>query len=256
MSDGAGASVGVEPRRPAARDRQAGEAAHRRRWTWRTQLWVVVAGWLIAAVLRLLYLTLRVRLIDPDDALGLRRGEGPILIAFWHDSIVLMPLLARRLRWPRPLRVLLSWHRDAEIAARAIAHLGIASARGSSTRGWVGGLRGLLEAHGRGEDLIVVPDGPRGPRHQAKDGVIQVARATGRRVVVLGAAGWPVRRLGSWDRLQLPLPFARVVVVAGGPLTVARRADADVMARACADLQAALTVSAAAARAAAGAPAA
>ena len=49
---------------------------------------------------------------------------------------------------------------------------------------------------------------------------MQLARATGLPIVAIGAATRPVRRLGSWDRLQLPLPFGRVALVLGEPLAV------------------------------------
>ena len=112
------------------------------------------------------------------------------------------------------MTALLSQHSDAEIAARALALFGIATVRGSSTRGWVGGVRGLLTARQRGEDVVIVPDGPRGPRREAKEGVVQLARTTGMPLVAFGAAAWPVRRLHSWDRMQIPLPFSRVALVA------------------------------------------
>ena len=113
-------------------------------------------------------------------------------------------------------RVMLSWHRDAEIAAQARRAASASRAvRGSATRGWVGALRGLLAAHAarRGPGRSC-PDGPRGPRHEAKDGVVQLARATGLPVVADRRRGRPARRLRSWDRLQLPRPFARVALVA------------------------------------------
>src|SRR5205814_5247737 len=106
----------------------------------------------------------------------------------------LLPLIVTRFRWPGAVNVLLSWHNDAEIAAQALRRLGIHSVRGSSRRGWVGGLRGLLAARARGEDLVIVPDGPRGPRRRAKEGVVQLARATGMPLVVVGAAARPSRR--------------------------------------------------------------
>jgi lysophospholipid acyltransferase (LPLAT)-like uncharacterized protein len=66
----------------------------------------------------------------------------------------------------------------------------------------------------------MVPDGPRAPRRQAKPGVVQLARATGATVVPLALAAAPVRRLGSWDRMTVPMPFARVVLRAGVPVEV------------------------------------
>jgi lysophospholipid acyltransferase (LPLAT)-like uncharacterized protein len=203
-----------------ARDGAApGDSPFRRRWTWRTRAWVVLAGWVIALVLRLVYRTLRVRLVD-HSGLG-DRGDGPPIIgAFWHDGILLAPLLVSKLGWPRPVTVMLSWHRDAEIAAQAMRRLGIGAVRGSATRGRLGGLRGLVAACRRGEDVVIVPDGPRGPRHQAKEGAAQLARATGLVVLAVGTAAHPARRLASWDRLQVPWPFARAAIVLAPPVVL------------------------------------
>jgi lysophospholipid acyltransferase (LPLAT)-like uncharacterized protein len=209
-------SAATEP----ARDGVAAAASpFRRRWTWRTRVWVVLAGWLVAVVLRLLYRTLRVRIVDHGAFARREQGEQ-VLAVFWHDGIPLVPILVVRRRWPGRASVMLSWHRDAEIAAQAIHRLGLRPVRGSATRGRLGALRGLLDARARGEDIVIVPDGPRGPRHQAKEGVVQLARVTRLPVVVIGAAARPVRRLGSWDRMQLPPPFARVGLVMSPPLTL------------------------------------
>jgi lysophospholipid acyltransferase (LPLAT)-like uncharacterized protein len=200
-------------------------AAFRRRWSRRTDVWVAVVGWLVAAVARLVYATLRVRVVD-DAGIFARHARAEHMVgAFWHETIPLMPLVIARAHYPARVCVLLSWHRDAEIAARAVARFGIRSVHGSSTRGWMGGVRGLLAAARAGDEVLVVPDGPRGPRRRAKEGVVQLARMTGRPIVAFGAAARPVRRLGSWDRMQLPLPFARVAIVTVGPLAVPREGD-------------------------------
>jgi lysophospholipid acyltransferase (LPLAT)-like uncharacterized protein len=198
----------------------AADSAFRRRWTWRTRIWVVVAGWMISIVLRLLHRTLRVRLVDHGGTLPARHGGQRILAVFWHDAIPLLPIFATRLGWPGTIAVMLSWHRDAEIAAQALRHIGIRAVRGSATRGWLGAVRGLLAASSRGDDVAVVPDGPRGPRRRAKDGAAQLARATGLPLIAIGAAARPARRLGSWDRMQIPAPFARVALVMSAPLSL------------------------------------
>jgi lysophospholipid acyltransferase (LPLAT)-like uncharacterized protein len=58
-------------------------------------------------------------------------------------------------------------------------HFGIESVRGSSTRGWPGGVKGLLKAARAGRDIAITPDGPKGPRQKAQMGVVQIARTTG-----------------------------------------------------------------------------
>jgi hypothetical protein len=240
------------PARAGARTAADG-TAFRRRWTWRRRLVAAVGGWLIAVALRLVHRTLRVRLVDAPGVVARRRAGARVIAAFWHDTIALMPLMVTRIAWPGRVTALLGWHRDAELAAHALQRFGIALARGSSTRGAVGAVRGLLEAHARGDDLGIVPDGPRGPRHEAKDGLVQLARTTGLPVVPFGLAAAPARRLGSWDRLQVPLPFARVAIVVGEPVAVPPEADAAALAAARAAVQRGLEQATAAAAAAVGA---
>jgi lysophospholipid acyltransferase (LPLAT)-like uncharacterized protein len=216
---------GVASTRAPAAARGADASAPSRSSSWRQRLGVALAGWTIGILLRMVYATLRVRYVDASGLLARRAaGGGPVVGAFWHETIPLTPLLVHRVRWPGRVTALLSQHRDAEIAARALAHFGITTVRGSSTRGWLGGLRGLLAARARGEDVVIVPDGPRGPRREAKEGVVQLARATGMPLIAFGAAVWPVRRLHSWDRMQIPLPFARVALVAA-PVDVPPRGE-------------------------------
>jgi lysophospholipid acyltransferase (LPLAT)-like uncharacterized protein len=71
--------------------------------------------------------------------------------------------------------------------------------------------------------VAVLPDGPRGPARQAKPGVVALASATGAALVPVGIAARPSVRFGSWDRVLLPLPFARVRCVYGSPLLVPKR---------------------------------
>jgi hypothetical protein len=144
-----------------------------------------------------------------------QRGEQTI-IAFWHSRMLLMPFPYRG----QKACIMNSAHRDGEIITRVIKRFGVTAVRGSSTRGWVGGLKGMLNAYHQGYDLIVVPDGPHGPRYRAKPGVLQLARATGAPIfpVTYGAA-WAIT-IPSWDQLLVPLPFSRVVYLVGQPIRV------------------------------------
>jgi lysophospholipid acyltransferase (LPLAT)-like uncharacterized protein len=144
-----------------------------------------------------------------------QRGEQTIF-AFWHNRILLMPFPYRG----QKACIMNSTHRDGEIITRVIKHFGIDAVRGSSTRGWMGGLKGMLEAYQQGYDLIVVPDGPRGPRYQAKSGVLQLARATGAPIFpVTYSAAWKIT-VRSWDRLVIPLPLSQVLYIVGRPIAV------------------------------------
>jgi lysophospholipid acyltransferase (LPLAT)-like uncharacterized protein len=209
--------------------------AHRadRRWRSRMRdmylrLLTVVAPYLISGALRLLSKTVRVRFANAEELFACwERGEQ-VIVAFWHDRVVMMPIAYRG----RGLCIMNSQHRDGEIATRALARWGIRSVRGSATRGGALGFMQLVNAFRDGYDLAVVPDGPRGPRHVAKAGVIHLARATGAPVFPVSYAATGRRRLRSWDRLLIPLPFSSILFVAGEPLAVPRHmADDEIEAK-------------------------
>ncbi len=106
---------------------------------------------------------------------ALKQGRRHIL-AFWHGRLMMMPYAYRG---GKGITILVSRSNDGELVARTVKGFGIESVRGSSTRGWLGGVKGLLKAALSGRDIAITPDGPRGPRAKAQMGVVQIARATG-----------------------------------------------------------------------------
>lgn len=175
-----------------------------------------LAPFVLGGLLRIVARTLR-----PDFSccapLRIRweRGEN-VIVAFWHNRLLMMPLLAAGV----PVSIMVSQHRDGDIATRALAPLGIRTVRGSSTRGGVSGFRGLVEAYRRGDTLAVIPDGPRGPLYEAKPGVIRLGKATGATIFPVSCAVSRFIRLRSWDQLVIPVPFSRVAFLTGEPIDV------------------------------------
>lgn len=145
-----------------------------------------------------------------------RIGKGRLIYAFWH-SRMFVPAFTHR---GRGVGVLSSVHRDGEIMSRTLVRLGFRSVRGSTTRGGAEGLRGLMGLEGEC-DLAITPDGPRGPRWEVKPGILFLAGALGLPILPSGILVAPAWELRSWDRFQLPKPFARASVVFGEPMEVA-----------------------------------
>lgn len=109
-----------------------------------------------------------------------RQGQH-IILAFWHAQQLMVPIGYRG----AGSNVLISQHQDGEIIARIISRFGHRAVRGSSTRGGALALRELIRLGRSGADLVVTPDGPKGPRQVAKLGVVQLAKATGLPIVPL-----------------------------------------------------------------------
>jgi lysophospholipid acyltransferase (LPLAT)-like uncharacterized protein len=155
-------------------------------------------------------------------------GEGaPAVFAFWHESLPLIPalsLIARKLPFyrPVPIHTLVSRHRDGRFIGAVVRRFGILPILGSSSRGGAAGLRGLLAVLRKGDKIGITPDGPRGPRREAAFGVAQLAALSGVPVVPLAARTSRRIQLNTWDRMLVPLPFGRGVVVCGPAIAVSR----------------------------------
>jgi lysophospholipid acyltransferase (LPLAT)-like uncharacterized protein len=105
--------------------------------------------------------------------------EKRVILAFWHAQQLMMPLGFPGLK----AHVLISRHRDGELIRRIVARFGLDAVRGSSTRGGAEAFRTLIRLGRSGHNLVLTPDGPKGPRQIAKVGVVQLARATGLPIV-------------------------------------------------------------------------
>ena len=171
--------------------------------------------------LRALFRTLQIHRTGQHILPKFGEERTPVIFVFWHGR--LLPLI--HVHRHQGTVVLVSEHRDGEYLARLLHHFGFATVRGSSTRGGVRGLKGLLRAARRGADLAITPDGPRGPNRELKHGALTVARMTGLPLVPVGVGVTSSWRIRSWDGLLVPKPFSTVRVAYGLPTLIPRNAD-------------------------------
>lgn len=146
----------------------------------------------------------------------------PFILSFWHGRLLMMMKIWRR---GMPIHMLISHHRDGLLIARTSAHFGISTIAGSSTRGGSGALRALLKMLKSGGCVGITPDGPKGPRMHAADGVIALAKLSGCPILPATYSASPRRLLNSWDRFVVPKPFGKGVFIWGEPIHVPRDAS-------------------------------
>ena len=186
-------------------------------------------GWLLRFFVWLIAGTLRWRIEDFSGLLT-HMPEGPCIFAFWHNRIFLMPHLFRK-HWANRRRdkvaVLVSASKDGEKLVCVLEKFGLLCVRGSSSRRGREALRELTRLMKDGYDIGITPDGPRGPKYRAQEGVIQLAQLTGASVLPMSwDVTWKYVFPRAWDNFQVPLPFARVMVRLAPAITVPRDADA------------------------------
>ncbi|MEK9722900.1 MAG: lysophospholipid acyltransferase family protein [Rhodospirillaceae bacterium] len=182
------------------------------------------ACWLGSHYIRFVHATGRWRTERGAAAEQFWNDGRPFILAFWHGRLLMMPYCWRR---DVPIHMLISQHRDGQLIARTVSHFGIQTVAGSSSKGGAQALRAMVKALAAGECVGVTPDGPRGPRMRASDGIVSVARLSGVPILPATYSTAGGRVLGSWDRFLVARPFSRGVIVWGEPLSVPRDADAE-----------------------------
>ncbi|MEJ2500335.1 MAG: lysophospholipid acyltransferase family protein [Campylobacterales bacterium] len=176
-----------------------------------------LALWLVppigALLIRLIYHTSKKRFHLPKQI-----PEDPVIFAFWHGDLLLMPYLYYRFRKTPNANVLISEHFDGRIIARVMRFFRLGTIHGSSNRNAAKVLIAAMRTLKGGTDIGITPDGPRGPRHEVADGIVVMAQKTGAKVIVFSCVPTRCWRLKSWDRFTIPKPFGRLEFFASEPI--------------------------------------
>lgn len=179
-----------------------------------------------ASYLRFVWRTSRLT-IEPADAYDRLEQNLPVILAMWHGQHFLIPFVRR----DHKAKVLISRHRDAEVNAIVAERLGVGVIRGSgdhgsdfARKGGVIAFREMVAALGEGYSLGLTADVPKVAR-VAGDGIVMLARASGRPIVPVAIATSRRIVLNNWDRTTVNLPFGRVAGVAGALVEVSPHAD-------------------------------
>ncbi len=132
---------------------------------------------------------------------------GQSVVVCWHEELMISPQAYRKYRPDRPASGIISQHFDGEIIARILGFFGIRGLRGSTYRGANKVLLEAFRALKRGDDLLVTPDGPRGPRHEIGDGAIALAMKANLPILAVNYMPRRYWRASSWDKFLIPKPF-------------------------------------------------
>ncbi|MDD5406448.1 MAG: lysophospholipid acyltransferase family protein [Sulfurovaceae bacterium] len=130
--------------------------------------------------------------------------------ACWHGELFISPQAYRMLHSKQNAFAIASVHKDGMIVANTINYLNIKPIKGSTSKG---GARALLESINclrEGNEVLITPDGPRGPRHYLNDGVVSLAQKLKLPVCIINFRASNYWQFGSWDRFVIPKPFSKI----------------------------------------------
>ena len=170
--------------------------------------------------------TIRASRKTPEAEDYVRNLSGNYILTLWHGRIFYLFYYLRR----RPdFHLLISPSQDGDLLAKLARLMGYSVIRGSTFKKAVSSARSLVKLLRRGERVIVIADGSRGPRLKAQAGSIQIAGITDSPIIPMTYGTRRKIELSTWDRFVLPLPFTRCSVSFGQRISVTYRPDKKVI---------------------------
>ena len=164
--------------------------------------------------------TLRYEVDDRGDVFNRPTNEA-VIGAVWHNRLLILPMVLRRFLPERRGAALISASRDGAWIAGLVKKVGFDAVRGSSSRQGVTAVLQMADVLASGRDVVIAPDGPRGPAYQIGQGIVFLAQKSGAPVFPVHLEYSSYWRVKSWDRFFLPRPFSKVRVIFGPPHVVA-----------------------------------
>lgn len=181
-------------------------------YTFKQRLVIRLTGFLLHWLIRIICSTVKFEVVGLEN----HTETEPLIYCFWHNRIPTATYFWRR----RGIVVMSSQSFDSEYIARFIQRFGYGTAKGSSTRGARAGLIQMIRAVRAGKSAAFTVDGPRGPIYVAKPGALLLAAKANAAILPFSISLNRCWRLKSWDRIEIPKPFARAVVVIGKQIRV------------------------------------
>jgi lysophospholipid acyltransferase (LPLAT)-like uncharacterized protein len=177
-------------------------------------------NWLIdrlgRPVVWLWFKSARMRIEGEEHCRKLREARRGIIHIIWHGKIFIVPFFFRK----RDIMPLVSPSQDGEIAARVMDGWGYKILRGSGSHFMKDAWLAMIEELRAGGEVIIIPDGPKGPDRKLKMGCVRLAAETGAAILPFSFTTDRKKVLKSWDRFLMFPPFSRVLAAYGEPIDV------------------------------------
>jgi lysophospholipid acyltransferase (LPLAT)-like uncharacterized protein len=142
-------------------------------------------------------------------------AQQGVIFAFWHNILALSPVVFRR---NNNIHALISPHLDGRFLHNIVRKFGCGVIIGSSNKNPVSALKQIIQKLSKGANVIITPDGPKGPVYKINSNITEIAYKYDKKLIPIVANTSRYFLLKSWDKLIIPLPFGRIQIIIGLPL--------------------------------------
>lgn len=180
---------------------------------------------LIFLYMYLIYFTSRIQYHIPKDfSHNYYKNLSNVLLVSWHDKIMILPHISPY-KLHKKLHALVSPHNDGRIISDTMRLIGYRIIEGSSNKNSLIAVKEIIKTLRKGDNVVITPDGPRGPRYKMKGSLIEIANKCNSKIIPFTANCTRYFKLNSWDKLIFPLPFGRINVIFGEPIECGKKSQ-------------------------------
>jgi lysophospholipid acyltransferase (LPLAT)-like uncharacterized protein len=176
-----------------------------------------LSSYAIYYYLRITYQTIEWKFIwsshyDNIEDFFLERGA---IFAFWHNRLAIAP---RIFLGHKDVYALVSPHSDGALISSVINKFHFGVINGSTNKNSTQSLRELFRKLLSGSNIVITPDGPRGPIYKINSNITKIAKKYNSKLIPIACYSTNNFTLKSWDRLIIPKIFSSIIVIIGNPL--------------------------------------
>ena len=177
-------------------------------------------GFVFYLITKLIFISIKWKCINEENKSDIFKNKSPYIFCCWHNRLFLGPHLLPR---NRVINALQSSHSDGMITSIAFKYLGMNVILGSSMKGGMQAFRKMIKCINAGESIAITPDGPKGPKEAVKEGMIKLAQITGAPIIPLVWSTDKYKKINSWDKFIIPIPFAKGTYSFGNPIHIKKK---------------------------------
>lgn len=175
---------------------------------------------IILCYMKLVYHSCKKEFINEEIPHANIKDRTPIIFVFWHNRLMMIPFVTikpKKLYSGYNFMTLASRHGDGRFVGKVMEKIGLISIYGSSNNGKkasrgieISSLKQIIKGLKNGLSLGITPDGPRGPNQKINGDIINIAKLSKAKILVMSYSCSKNKRLKSWDKFYIPLPFGKL----------------------------------------------
>ena len=172
-------------------------------------------SWLAYKAIDVTLLTCRIRWEGLEEYLENFKDQA-VIIMLWHENIIIVPRLMARYCSKNKYAPVISKSRDGQLLTysvmKVVPNNKIIEVPHNARHK---ALKGMLKAIKEKYHIVITPDGPKGPCHKIKPGMLYAAQRQKTAIIPLRWSSTKIWNLKSWDKMKIPKPFSTINVVIG-----------------------------------------